>query len=385
MDRNEQLVLSLASRNRVEQFTLRDLQRWTGWSYYKARRLLLEYESRGLRYSGLLDRSPALTLLDRTTSEDDGEGRAVKQRQSVFLFDAVMYRESRSSGLVWLEPDDAEGPGCGTDDCRNTAATPAATSDEHRNGQGSENGERSAVSGSSCCSAADHAPQSDTDGDTEDATPPRTLLSRSAAHQNNDIDNMVVFEKSEGDTSADRVAADVAAPVAAGLQQHDCCTLLDPHDLIPLDTPTFEPCSACGRKPSFYREKWRRGMTARRVLCRRCYDSAVRRAQAAVEPLPRVIVPGAMERVTASVGRCGLCGLEKAAWKGEGVHLCETCFQRESRRAVLRRFMPSRAYRARDRSADRRTPRWPYRSAGREWIYSIRLPRERTPASGGAS
>ena len=41
-----------------------------------------------------------------------------------------------------------------------------------------------------------------------------------------------------------------------------------------------------------------------------------------------------MERVTASVGRCGLCGLERVAWTGQGVHLCETCYQRESKRAV---------------------------------------------------
>jgi len=26
----------------------------------------------------------------------------------------------------------------------------------------------------------------------------------------------------------------------------------------------FEPCSACGKTPSFYREKWRKGMTERR-------------------------------------------------------------------------------------------------------------------------
>jgi hypothetical protein len=42
----------------------------------------------------------------------------------------------------------------------------------------------------------------------------------------------------------------------------------------------------------------------------------------------------AMKRVTASVGRCGVCGLERAAWSGPGVRLCETCYQRELRRAV---------------------------------------------------
>jgi hypothetical protein len=38
--------------------------------------------------------------------------------------------------------------------------------------------------------------------------------------------------------------------------------------------------------------------------------------------------------VTAPVGRCRLCGLEKAAWTGQGVRLCEAWYQRESRRAM---------------------------------------------------
>ena len=116
---------------------------------------MLGYESRGLRYPGLLDRSPALTLLDRTTSENDEDGRDVKRRQLVFLFDAELYRESRSTGLVWLEPDDSDGPGSSTNDCCNTCCN---TCCNYRSGNGNvpdwDNGERSTVSGSSCYSTA---------------------------------------------------------------------------------------------------------------------------------------------------------------------------------------------------------------------------------------
>lgn len=108
----------------------------------------------------------------------------------------------------------------------------------------------------------------------------------------------------------------------------------DPRAFVALDAPAFEPCSACGAKPSHYRETWVRGMAERRRLCRRCYGAAVRREQAAVAPLPRVIAAGSMRRVTASVGRCGLCDLEAAAWSGDGVHLCETCYRRELRRGL---------------------------------------------------
>ncbi len=331
-DRNEQLVLSLAARNHVEQFTIRDLQQWTGWSYYKARRLMLGYESRGLRYPGLLDRSPSLTLLDRTTTEDDENGRGVKLRQFVFLFDAEVYRESRSTGLAWLEPDDPGGPGCSNDDCCNTAATPAATVEGRHTRPGSGDGERSTDPGSPCCSTADHTREPDTAGMT---TAP-VLLSGSAATRNTDINNMEVFGGSEDVTPADHVAADVAAPVAAGLQQRDCCTSIDPHAFLALDGPAFEPCSACGTKPSFYREKWVKGMTERRRLCKRCYGAAVRREQRAGPPLANAIDPGTLRRVAASVGRCDLCGLERAAWSGDGVRLCEACYRREVRRGIGR-------------------------------------------------
>lgn len=107
-DRNEDLVLSLAARKGVEQFTLRDLQQWTGWQYQKGRRAMVGHVQRGIRYPGLLDRSPALTMLDRTTDAIDEEGRDVRQRQLVFLFDGEVYRESRPSGQAWLE-DGPEG------------------------------------------------------------------------------------------------------------------------------------------------------------------------------------------------------------------------------------------------------------------------------------
>ena len=68
-------MLSLASRNGVEQFTLADVQRWTGWQYQKVRRLFCGYMARGVQYPGLLNRTPAPSLLDQTTSEVDSGGR----------------------------------------------------------------------------------------------------------------------------------------------------------------------------------------------------------------------------------------------------------------------------------------------------------------------
>jgi hypothetical protein len=327
-DRNEQLVLSLAARNRVEQFTIRDLQRWTGWPYHKARRLLLGYEAKGRHYLGLLDRSPALPLLDRTTTEDDEDGRGAKLRQFVFLFDAGRYRESRASGLAWLAdetPGMFQKPGPGTPlehplENRIGGHIEVETEDERDSGENEKHVFQNSEITESVASAT-----------TADGEP---SVSEVLENRNNNLQEIESIDGSDEYLESVMFSKGCSKPCSKAVPKRDFGNSPDPYAFIALDNPTFEPCSACGRKPSSYREKWREGMTARRVLCRRCYDSAVRRAQAAVELLPRVIAPGAMERVTTSVGRCDVCGLEKAAWKGQGVHLCETCYQRESRRAV---------------------------------------------------
>ena len=104
-DRNEAQVLAEAARLGVEQFTVRDVQEWTGWQYQKARRVLIGYTRKGTRYPGLLDRSPALSLVDQTVSESDREGRSVRKRALVFTFDLAVYRGARHTGEVWLEDE----------------------------------------------------------------------------------------------------------------------------------------------------------------------------------------------------------------------------------------------------------------------------------------
>ena len=71
-----------------------------------------------------------------------------------------------------------------------------------------------------------------------------------------------------------------------------------------------------------------------RYLCRVCHDRETRRLVRDGAALPAVIAPGEMARVTAPLGRCDVCDLEPLAWAGEGVRLCEACYQREARRRV---------------------------------------------------
>ena len=75
-------------------------------------------------------------------------------------------------------------------------------------------------------------------------------------------------------------------------------------------------------------------MAERRRLCTHCSGAAVKREQAKVRPPPAVIDAGSMTRVTASVGKCSLYGLDAATWKGEAGRLCDACYRREVRREI---------------------------------------------------
>src|SRR5665647_2190107 len=89
-----------------DRFTVNDLQRWTGWAYQRARRTMIGYTGRGsARYPGLLDKSPALSLIDQTVADPEDESRSARQRQHVFVFDLEVYEETRVRGEAWLDEE----------------------------------------------------------------------------------------------------------------------------------------------------------------------------------------------------------------------------------------------------------------------------------------
>ncbi len=323
-DRNEQYVLSLAARNRVEQFTVRDLQAWTGWTYRKARRLLVGHVLRGVQYPGLIDKSPALSPIDQTTVAPDGEGPDVRRRQLVFAFDPEVYRESCASGQVWLKDEgsvDTITTGYrvdrGVDRPIGGASSPGSTNDPHDGPL--ENGSVTTP----------RIREHDGDGNRE---PPALCSVDTGDRRGDEMDDPAPYIGSKGDAPPGELAATAINTLFSGAS--DERAVADLRAFAPLAAPAPEPCSACGRSPSHYREARPKGVPRR--LCRACRAAAVRREQRAGPPLPGAIDPGALRRVAASVGRCDVCDLEAAAWSGGGVRLCDACFRREVRRRIAR-------------------------------------------------
>lgn len=97
----------------------------------------------------------------------------------------------------------------------------------------------------------------------------------------------------------------------------------------------------CGMKGAWFIEKltaerraWPWDQWEPRRTCRPCYQEALRVEQLAKQPLPGTIDVSSCTRLTADVGRCSVCSLEKAVWAGPvttGVKLCEHCYEREVR------------------------------------------------------
>ncbi len=110
---------------------------------------------------------------------------------------------------------------------------------------------------------------------------------------------------------------------------------INARDYKPLDIPEKTACYVCGSTWSFYVEKLteerrdREDKTARRI-CKNCYQGAKKRAQRHATILPGTFDVTRMERLKASVGRCTICELDKAAYidRGTDTKLCEYFYQR---------------------------------------------------------
>ncbi|MBT8508706.1 hypothetical protein AZH53_09845 [Methanomicrobiaceae archaeon CYW5] len=126
LTRNESAALTTMSRLGLRVFTIRQLQDSLGLSYHQTYRLLHGYSNSHASYLGILDKCPAISLIDATVVEDI-EGTEAKRRQHYFSFDLVQYLEWAARTDVWLDggedgeeesdSDDGNDPGPGGKDC----------------------------------------------------------------------------------------------------------------------------------------------------------------------------------------------------------------------------------------------------------------------------
>ncbi|PWR72566.1 hypothetical protein [Methanospirillum lacunae] len=106
--RESDLIAAFTSLNQSE-VSIAELQQLTGLSNSTVGKLLHGYHSYGKTYSGLLDKCPAVSYLDRTVTRGD-EGCSTMRRTRVYLWDALLYDAWEKGGSVWLCDDEDHDP-----------------------------------------------------------------------------------------------------------------------------------------------------------------------------------------------------------------------------------------------------------------------------------
>ena len=348
MTKKESDLLAIIEKADLPEFTIQDLQRFTGGSYMGIYRMIKGYDSRGKNYTGLLEKCPALSFTDRTVTMNDGEGVSVRRRTEAFTWSREIYRQWVNGGACWLDRDpkggDDEG-GAGSFTALQHVYSSFTATAVNQNG-------------------APGAPGSSKEGDYHN----NSVLRNGDLQQNRNYggdknsgknahqclhDSEIAVNKNRSLPGPPQNGN--PAPQPPPNSYSNCCkTAVQSPDLLPpavnkvrpikardykkLEIPEPKtPCWSCGKKGSWYVEKLtaerrarpRDQQTARRI-CRSCFNEAVRAEQTASVPLPGAVDVSRCSRVTADIGKCSICGVAKAVWidREAGVKLCEHCYGR---------------------------------------------------------
>ncbi|OPY42743.1 MAG: hypothetical protein A4E40_00314 [Methanoregulaceae archaeon PtaU1.Bin059] len=330
LTKRESDLLGVIAHGEWQEFTIPMLQKATGWSNGNIHKIIHGYLSRGTAYSGLLEKCPSISFTDRTVVSEEDAGVSMRRRTNAYTFDPDLHRQWVAGGGVWLDGDeDGDSSTPSTDfpsssatreeagdtdpdvDCKNPSSEKSTCVNERRSFHTPEGTYHPESGGPAACQpVCDHA---GSEGSRE-----------------------IIVEK-PGNFKPGAHAGDSGPPHGSKCVEggRDVASV-SAHEYKPLILPERTPCYVCGRRDSRYVEKMTPERKKRppeqqdaRRICLRCYREAVERARASAPPLPGVIDYSRMEPVTSSIGRCSVCGLEKAEWvdRGSGVRLCGGCYR----------------------------------------------------------
>jgi len=326
------------------EFTIPELQKVTGLSSGNIHKCIHGYASRGISYSGLLEKCPAIAYCDRTvvTDERDG-GLSMRRRTNAYTFDYKMFQNWCSGGAVWLDDDDdPDIPSTISADFRDTSTAAEVietslngpdlpntynnknkllcTGDHFHRSQDTKQPENGGVHTSACVC----------DREVVEVQNPISLHSPQITKievKNSPLPLPQVQRSAEGNTGSAEV-------------QDNPPLRINARDYKPLDVPDQVPCHVCGSSWTYYiemltEERKRRPKDQMKAyqVCKRCYTAAKRKVQESAMILPGTYDLAGLERLKASVGRCTICDLDSAVYidRSSGTKFCEVCYRRLSR------------------------------------------------------
>ena len=342
LTRNEAEVIRAFTESGMTEVKVSDLQKFTGRSNSAIYKMLGGYKGRnGVHYTGLLEKCPALSFLDRT---ELSEGGGTSRRARVYVWDKEMYKHWVAGGECWLEDDTDIKPGDEdrNDPCDDSGSLEAdfpqseavifqsemAEGASYCNNNSNnkeyflENVDRKLISNSeNVREGCNHMCECST-ASTED----QNCYSEGVSRQNVQSErgftgNLVIpMMEDEGDK----------LPPSGRLKVKD----IDPGRFVRLDRVRKGRCSVCDRRWVRFVLKVRVGKECDPgvAVCERCMSGAVSREIMSVRTLPGTLNLSGFSRVDKGIGRCSICGIGNASWIGpEDIKICDLCYKREER------------------------------------------------------
>jgi len=353
MTKKESDLLAIIEKADLPEFTIQDLQQFTGASYMGIYRMIKGYDSRGKNYTGLLEKCPALSFTDRTVTVTETDGYAVRRRTEAFTWNREIFRQWANGGSCWLDHDphgDNGDHGAGSFTALQHVYSSFTATAVNQNGAISKPGfpDTPVYNNNSVLregnlqqkeNAATHAEpglqSTQCLHDSQSAVNEKRSLQISA-QSGNKIPEHAPMSYSTCCKTAE-MSPD-STPSAVNKDQMRTIKARDYKKLEPPESKTA--CYSCRKTGSWYVEKFTKERRARpkdqqdaRRVCRLCYNEAMKSEQMASVPLPGTIDVSRCTRLTAEVGKCSVCGLERSVWidRTTQVRLCEHCYGREVR------------------------------------------------------
>ncbi len=361
--RESELLESIQTLGQTE-FSVREMQQICGFSYSSINKLLNGYVSKGQNYSGLLEKCPALSFLDRTVSSG-ADGQTTQRRMRVYTWDETLYAVWEGGGGVWLAPgsgddpspdDPSDGhppgddPGCGMAGKR---SRDQALADCCRNQNCGDNDLDDKINNISTNKivVAGNNPHEASPRDMDALSPCHTDFSPAARdpepgaiepsinlkHQETASDGAATNHGSAATTRESPARDDT--PISPRPLSTRPLTLssIDPSDYITVEGwPRKKPCAICGKPYTHYQERMTRQRMAgppreNRMICSGCYEMATVRQALSVRTIPGVIDITSLTCRSSPTGRCTVCNTGPGIWadSSQRISLCETCYQRE--------------------------------------------------------
>ncbi|MDD1730077.1 MAG: hypothetical protein LUQ50_13530 [Methanospirillum sp.] len=281
LTRRESALIEAIASAEVPEITTEELQQVTGWTNSSISKLIHGYRSHGKSYSGILEKCPAISFLDRTISVGD-EGCTTMRRTRAYHWDSGLYNAWVKGGSVWLADEPSSG-------------------DDHDPDPGH-----------------DSLPEPPSDPASVSEVPESPVTS----------DESSISELSTGEEADGAGRVEDASGVSL--------SSIRPQDFVRVTSgPDKRRCSVCGKRKTRFQEKEskRRGEPGNHhslTLCRSCYDRAVSRVVASHVVLPGTVDTTQMVKRSTPSGRCCLCNLQPAIWidPSSRTGLCEACYNR---------------------------------------------------------